>query len=445
MRRGDLGEPAQEGKARHHRQGRHVNAAGLGGEWSFLSGEVCLGAVVLSLPPRRRQGHRHLVCRPGTCPAGLGQSAADFAKCAENLAHGFGAPLCRVRTARSGAVLLEFIRQDALAALVSALPMPATPDLKALPVGKREDGLPWLVKLHGTHVLIAGATGAGKASLLWGLVRAMFPLLQDGLARVLAADPKLMELPYGRVIFDTYGYYAADPAAIAAMLDQAVADMQDRARRFAGRHRDHAPTRDDPFTVVLVDEVAFLTAYQPDRKLPLSITPAAAQIPRRCLIPVRLCRAHRPRRGNARRRGGRRPGSHRPHRRGPAAVVAQDAAADQRLGSRLRPPDRTGHRHRRPSTATCTGLLSRCARYRRGTPAQLTRAPARGSRTGTHAGQGYQAGWPTPRRARTASRATPDQNRRICTRRGRNASQNRAARNRQAVRFSWSRANSHCL
>ena len=31
-----------------------------------------------------------------------GQSAADFAKCAENLAHGFGALLCRVRTARSG-------------------------------------------------------------------------------------------------------------------------------------------------------------------------------------------------------------------------------------------------------------------------------------------------------------------------------------------------------
>ena len=122
-------------------------------------------------------------------------------------------------------------------------PSPATPDLKALPVGRREDGLPWLVKLHGTHVLIAGATGAGKASLLWGLVRAMFPLMQDGLVRVLAADPKLMELAYGRVIFDSYGAYAADPAAIAAMLDQAVADMQDRARPVrrtpARPHPDH--------------------------------------------------------------------------------------------------------------------------------------------------------------------------------------------------------------
>jgi hypothetical protein len=33
------------------------------------------------------------------------------------------------------------------------------------------------------------------------------------------------------------------------------------------------------------------------------------------------------------------------------------------------PPDRTGHHHRRPSTATYTRPLSRCARYRRGTPA----------------------------------------------------------------------------
>ena len=123
-----------------------------------------------------------------------GQSVADFADHAENLAHGFGAMLCRVRAARSGAGVLEFIRRDALAVLVPALPIPARVDLKALPVSRREDGLPWLVKLHGTHVLIAGATGAGKVSLLWGLVRAMFLLMRTGLVKVLAADSKLMEL-----------------------------------------------------------------------------------------------------------------------------------------------------------------------------------------------------------------------------------------------------------
>jgi S-DNA-T family DNA segregation ATPase FtsK/SpoIIIE len=207
-----------------------------------------------------------------------GQSPGDFARRAENLAHGFGAMLCRVRTSRSGALVLEFVRRDALAALVPAAPMPVSPDLRALEVGRREDGLPWLVRLHGTHVLVAGATGAGKASLLWSLVRAMFPLMQDGLVRVLAADPKLMELAFGRVIFDTYGAYAADPAAVVVMLEQAVADMQARAAAFAGYQRDHMPTREHPFTVVLVDEVAFLTAYQPDRKMRERIMNALATL-----------------------------------------------------------------------------------------------------------------------------------------------------------------------
>jgi S-DNA-T family DNA segregation ATPase FtsK/SpoIIIE len=108
-----------------------------------------------------------------------GQSPADFANHADNLAHGFGAMLCRVRSARSGAVVLEFIRRDALAALVPALPIPANPDLKALPVGRREDGLPWLVKLHGTHVLIAGATGAGKGVAAVGAGAVHVPALAN--------------------------------------------------------------------------------------------------------------------------------------------------------------------------------------------------------------------------------------------------------------------------
>ena len=74
-------------------------------------------------------------------------------------------------------------------------------------------------------------------------------------------------VPFGRIIFERYGAYAADPEAIAVMLEAAVADMQGRAARFAGKRRDHVPTVADPFVVVLVDEVAFLTAYQPDRKL----------------------------------------------------------------------------------------------------------------------------------------------------------------------------------
>ncbi|HEY1915973.1 MAG TPA: hypothetical protein VGH27_10410 [Streptosporangiaceae bacterium] len=76
-----------------------------------------------------------------------------------------------------------------------------------------------------------------------------------------------MELAFGRPLFDRHGRYAADPADIADLLEAAVADMQARAARFAGKQRDHTPTAEFPFVVVMVDEIAFLTAYQADRKL----------------------------------------------------------------------------------------------------------------------------------------------------------------------------------
>ncbi len=231
---------------------------------------LAAGADVPGPPvaPRPGQGDLDAVtptgCWSGWCP---GQCAADFSPRAENLAHSFGVILCRIRSARPGWVVLELVRRDALAAVIPALPVSAHADLRALPVGRREDGTPWLVKVAGTHVLIAGATGAGKASLLWSIIRALLSPMTAGLVRVLAADPKGMELAYGREIFDRYGAYAADPAAIVTMLEAAVADMQARARQLAGRQRDHTPSIEFPFVIVLVDEVAFLTAYLADKQL----------------------------------------------------------------------------------------------------------------------------------------------------------------------------------
>ena len=207
-----------------------------------------------------------------------GQSPADFAARAEGIAHGFRAYLCRVRSSVPGSVVLELVRRDALADPMPALRVPEVTDLRAMMVGRREDGTPFSIRLAGTHLLIAGATGAGKGSYLWGLVRALLPAMAAGLVCAWACDPKLMELAFGRALFDTYGRYAADPADIAVLLEDAVTGMQARARRFAGKQRAHMPTAEDPFVVVLVDEIAFLTAYQADRKLRERILAALATL-----------------------------------------------------------------------------------------------------------------------------------------------------------------------
>ena len=61
--------------------------------------------------------------------------------------------------------------------------------------------------------------------------------------------------------------YACQAAAMVELLEAAVAEMHDRAERFGGRTRTFTLSAEFPFLVVLVDELAFLTAYQPERDL----------------------------------------------------------------------------------------------------------------------------------------------------------------------------------
>jgi S-DNA-T family DNA segregation ATPase FtsK/SpoIIIE len=205
-----------------------------------------------------------------------GQAVKDWADRADHLAHGFGATTCRVSIARAGRLTLTLPRHDPLATPLPALPIPDTCEVGSVEVGRCEDGTPYRLKVHGTHVLIAGATGAGKGSWLWSTIRGLLPAMRAGLVQVWALDPKLMELSFGRPLFGDH--YAADPAQCADLLEAAVKVMQERAGRFAGNQRDHIPTVDDPFILVVVDEVAFLTAYQADRGLKQRITAALATL-----------------------------------------------------------------------------------------------------------------------------------------------------------------------
>lgn len=131
-------------------------------------------------------------------------------------------------------------------------------------LGRCDDGSPWVLRLHGTHVLVAGVTGAGKGSVLWGVTRGLLPAARAGLVELWALDPKRMELSFGRALFQRY---SSDPTEMVEMLEDAVREMSACADRFAGVVRKHEPSPDCPFVVVIVDELAFLTAYQPDRDL----------------------------------------------------------------------------------------------------------------------------------------------------------------------------------
>lgn len=73
-----------------------------------------------------------------------------------------------------------------------------------------------------------------------------------------------MELALGRALLTRF---AADAERSVILLEDAVAAMQARARELAGKTRQHTPTVDSPTVVVLIDELAALTAYETDRDL----------------------------------------------------------------------------------------------------------------------------------------------------------------------------------
>ncbi|WP_239676160.1 FtsK/SpoIIIE domain-containing protein [Natronosporangium hydrolyticum] len=196
-----------------------------------------------------------------------GQIPEDFAKVSERFAHTFGVVGVRVRPHRKpGLVYLTMVRRDPLAGVVPVLPVASTPDFRALPLGVREDGQTYELRLFGTQVLVAGATGAGKGSVIWSFVRSLAGGVASGQVRLWGFDPKGgMELGPGLPLFAKFA--CEDYAAMADLLDQAVTVARERAARLRGHTRQHTPTTDEPLIVLVVDELAALTAYLADRKL----------------------------------------------------------------------------------------------------------------------------------------------------------------------------------
>jgi S-DNA-T family DNA segregation ATPase FtsK/SpoIIIE len=233
-------------------------------------------------------------------PAGL--APADFEAAAISLAHATKTDECRIRPDRPGRLWVELLRRDSLRAEIPALPIPDVPDLHAVPVGVAEDRLPCRLRLLGTHVLIAGATGSGKGSILWSLLRGLAPGIRSGLVEPWVLDPKGgMELSFGEPMFARFE--ATDPDTMAAALEECVDFMDARARRLAGVTRLHEPTVFEPFRLVLIDELATLTAFSDrtvarriERSLGLLLTKgravgvsvvAAPQDPGKDVIPYR--------------------------------------------------------------------------------------------------------------------------------------------------------------
>lgn len=199
-----------------------------------------------------------------------GQDETTWEAKANALAHSLRSRRVTVRPdQKRGRVVLEVATEDPLRNVVDAFPIPdfdssmdVVKFLQGVPVGMRDDGLTWRLQILGKHVLVAGSMGSGKGSVIWSTLAQLAPLIHEGLVEVWAADPKGgMELGIGRPLF---ARMETSLDGIAGMLEDAANRMDERCERFGlDGTRLHYPTRADPLVLLLIDEIANLTAYGP--------------------------------------------------------------------------------------------------------------------------------------------------------------------------------------
>lgn len=195
-----------------------------------------------------------------------GQTVEHWIAQGDGFAASFGAESCRITTSakrRRGLVDLRFLRTDPFWAPVPPFEPSATPDLSGLPVAMCEDGSRFRLPVLGNHVLLGGATGSGKSSAVQTLIDQIAPAVHSGLVELWGFDMKGgIELAHARKLFARFEYN--DLEGVADRLEELVALMRARLDRMRGDTRTITPSVAEPLIVVLVDELAAITAYVSD-------------------------------------------------------------------------------------------------------------------------------------------------------------------------------------
>lgn len=132
-------------------------------------------------------------------------------------------------------------------------------DVGAVSMGRTATGNVWELNLRGRHTLVVGCSGAGKGSVLWGVCGGLAPAVSDDRVRLWGIDLKRgVELAMGRGLFSVL---VDSPEDAVLTLRQLIEVIDDRGRAMAGKSRLHEPTPGDPLHVLVIDELAILTAY----------------------------------------------------------------------------------------------------------------------------------------------------------------------------------------
>lgn len=193
-----------------------------------------------------------------------GQTVDDLERAAAPLAAAACAVSWRTKALSTSVLELGLVMREALASARLA-PLPTVVEVDSVGMGRRQDDTDWRLQLRGRHTLVAGCSGSGKGSMLWGICGGLAPAVAVDLVRLWGVDLKRgVEISIGAPLFSTI---ATRPSEALTVLTRLLEVVEVRGRSMAGVTRLHQPTPGDPLHVLVIDELAALLAYaDPDTR-----------------------------------------------------------------------------------------------------------------------------------------------------------------------------------
>jgi S-DNA-T family DNA segregation ATPase FtsK/SpoIIIE len=204
-----------------------------------------------------------------------GQTVDDLERAVPAIRDALRAHSARATVVSPATVRMEFVMRPHLSTAETAVPT-ARIATEGVELGRRENGSPWTLRIAERQTLTVGCSGSGKGSIFWGIAGGFGPAVKAGVVRLLAIDLKYgIEVAIGSPLFTT----VATTEAAAAQLLQKLEELMDRrGNQMAGTARAHKPAADNPLLVLLIDELAGLTAYMTDANLKKQVAGSLSRI-----------------------------------------------------------------------------------------------------------------------------------------------------------------------
>lgn len=193
-----------------------------------------------------------------------GQTVEDLERAVPAIRDAARAHSARAVVVSPGTLRIELVKREQLSTVRHAVPPTAVATTRVT-VGRREDGSDWTLPLIGLHTLTVGCSGSGKGSIFWGIAGGLAPATAAGLVHLIGIDLKYgIELSVGSDLFTKIATTEADAVETLAGLEIL---MDKRGKEMAGHTREYRPSKVSPLVVLLIDELAGLTAYMSDPAL----------------------------------------------------------------------------------------------------------------------------------------------------------------------------------